>query len=209
MKKKMIGVLLLSLICLAGCGKSKSDETISTKEAVISTEEDQAKTEMVKSENNADGDKFDYRAEITDLRIGDTVCVESMGPEAKLQYKVTLNAVEYAESEINGFDGAGDDFIIVDITLEGVGPDVSFGVILTQLYLGRSTELTPEQQANYGLNTFADAEEVLSEGEIVTGKLAVRYQKSDLTVEKRGMGTTKYIYTVDESEIKDYVPGEQ
>lgn len=209
MKKKIIRVLLISLICLAGCGNNNSDETSSTNKEITSNEEDQAKSEDVKSDNNAGKDKFDYEAEFSDLRIGDTVCVESMAPDGKLQYKVTLNSVEYAESEINGLDGEGDDFIILDVTLEGIGPDVSYGVIFTQLYIGGSLQLAPEHQANYGLNTFSDAEEVLSEGDIITGKLAARYPRSELTVEKRGMGTTKYVYTVDENEIKDYVPGEQ
>ncbi|MGL5436111.1 MAG: hypothetical protein ACRDBO_12025 [Lachnospiraceae bacterium] len=202
MKKRILGILLVLTVSMAGCGESTSEERDATNGGSTVSVEDTMSKETGK-------DEFDYEAEFLDLRIGDTVCVESSAPGGKLQYKVTLNAVEYSESEINGLDGEGDDFIILDLTLEGVGPDVSYGVILTQLYLGRSVELAPELQELYGLNTFANAEDMLTAGEVVTGKLAARYPKTGLTVEKRGMLTTKYTYTVDESEIKDYVPGEQ
>lgn len=201
--KKKIGFILLLAVCLAGCGKNDTSET-STATPEKKVEEN--KQEESKQEEQSE---FDSKAEFNDLKIGDTVCVETAGPEDKLQYKLTLNSIEYSEGSINGMDGEGDDFIIADITLEGIGPDISYGVILTQLYFGRSTELVPEQQASYGLNTFADADEFLSEGESVTGKVAARYDKGDLTLEKRGMSTTKYVYNVSESEIKDYVQGEQ
>jgi len=206
MRKKFLGTLLILVICIVGCGKSDASEPRVTSGESATNEQE---TTSTKSENKTEKDEFETTAEFLDLRIGDTVCVASAGLDEIWQYKFTLNSIEYAAGEINDYDGEGDGFVVADITLEGVGPDVNYGIILTELYIGRSNQFTPEHQESYGLNVFSNPDDVLSEGEKVTGKIAIRYGRKELTIEKRSMETTKYIYTVEESEIKDYVPGQQ
>lgn len=205
-KKRYPVILLLTVLCIAGCSGSTVDNTATEAAASKTVDSNEGDTT---GEEKTGSEKFDSKAEFTDLRIGDTVCLASLGPEDTWQYKFTLNSVEYADGEINGLNGDGDGFIILDITLEGVGPDVSYGIVLTDLYIGRSSQFQTEQQEDYGLNAFSNADEVLKSGDEVRGKIAVRYDKHNLTVEKRGMMTTKFIYTVDESEIKGYISGEQ
>jgi len=207
MKKKIIGVLLILVIGIVGCGRSNASEPSVAKD--ITNKEETTSGEDTESDNEAGKDEFDADAEFPDLRIGDTVCVAAAGPDETFKYKFTLNSVEYADGEINGYDGKGDGFVVVDITLEGVGPDVSYGIILTELYIGRSNQFTPERQGEYGLSVFSNPDDVLSKGEKITGKIAIKDTREELTVEKRSLLTTKFAYNVDESEIKDYVPGEQ
>jgi len=210
MKIKCLGILLVAVICIAGCGKSTTDETSITNEKNTTSEKNTTDKKDTISEGNAGKDEFDVGAEFPDLRIGDTVCVATEGVEEPYQFKWTLNSVEYADSEINGFSvkGSTDGFIVLDITLEGVGPDVSYGIVFSQTYIERY-QFYPEHQSDYGLNTFSNPDDVLAKGETVTGKIAVDWNKEDLEIQKNGILITQFTYTVEESEIKDYIPGEQ
>lgn len=212
MKKIYLGFLLIVVMCITGCANNTADKVSDeiTEIMEITEKGSGAPAEENKlSEEKAGIDEFDDEAEFMDLRLGDTVNVATAGLEETWKYKFTLNSVEYAEGEINGYDGEGDDFIILDISVKGAGPDVSYGLILTELYLGGNIQVSPERQADYGLNTFANPDETLSDGEEVRGRIAIMYDKGDIEVERRAMATTKFLYTVGVDEIKDYTPGEQ
>jgi len=210
MRKRYLGILLVLALFVAGCGKKNTGETNAANEESAVNEENTTSKEDTKSENNAGKDKFDVGAEFLDLRIGDTVCVAVSGVEEPYQFKFTLNAVEYADGEINGYpaESGTEGAIVLDVTLEGVGPDVSYGIIFSQTYIGRHQFYT-EDQADYGLSTFSNPDETISKGEKITGRIAIMWGKEDFVVEQSGVTSTKFAYTVQESEIKDYVSGEQ
>jgi len=210
LKKKYLGILLLIAVCVVGCGENSTEKPSTTDTQDAISEESPLNEKETKGEDETGNDKFDIKAEFPNLRIGDSVCVEGMGGEGTYQYKFTLNAVEYSNGEINGFpaDSDSDGFIVIDVTLEGVGSDVSYGIVFSQLYVG-GLQFYPKEQADYGLNTFANPDEMLSEGEKITGRIAINFAKTDIEVNKTGILMTQFIYNVAENEIKDYIPGEQ
>jgi len=210
MKIKCLAILLVVAMCMTGCGKNSTDEAGGANEGKATSEKTTTNEQDIMSEVKSERDKFDVEAEFPDLRIGDTVCVATSGVEEPYQYKLTLNSVEFANGEINGFpaDSDSEGFTVIDVTLEGAGPDVSYGIVFSQMYID-GFQFYPEHQSEYSLNTFSNPDGILSKGDKVTGRIALMWVKDNLVVEKSGVLTTQYAYTVDESEIRDYVPGEQ
>lgn len=211
MKNRILGLLLLITMCVSGCGKSPANARDTLKDENVFIVESASSETGKKDNNKVVSGEFDSEAIFLDMRIGETVCVGLDSIIDAYQYKFTLNTVEYAEGSINGVEASSDfgGYIVLDITLEGVGPDISYGEVLTELRIDKNFQFAPESQVFFGLNVFSDPDKILTKGEKVTGRITIAYVRDQLTIDQCGMMSTKFTYNVEESDIKDYVEGEQ
>ncbi|MDT1957331.1 hypothetical protein MX629_02715 [Carnobacterium divergens] len=198
MKRASLLIIAVALsLGLLACGVDKQESTNDNSNKV--------------SENKkkpSDKGKKDY----TNLKIGETAIVEIF-TDQDYKYELTLNSVEYAEGEINGYTDVNYDFpgfFILNITVKNLGPAVNYGQLL-QFSYSNSDVYPGNQKPKYGLMTFSDENKKLEENEVLTGRIAVIADgKHGGTLETKVRGfMSDFSFQVEDSEVKDYKQGDQ
>ena len=197
---KRFSLLIITVILSVGllaCGTDKSESTTDNSNKVSENKK-----------NSSEQGKKDYK----NLKIGETAIVEIF-TDQDYKYELTLNSVEYAEGEINGYTEVSYDhpgFFILNITVKNLGPAVNYEQILQFTYSNRA--VYPESLGlEYGLMKFGDENKKLEKNEVITGRVAtLSGGKHGGIMETKVQGfMSDFSFQVEDSEVKDYKQGDQ
>ncbi|TFJ46294.1 hypothetical protein CKN80_05575 [Carnobacterium divergens] len=197
MKKFGLLIMMFTLSTwLLACGTDKSE----------STNENSNKVSENKKNSNEKGKK-DY----TNLKIGETAVAEIF-TDKDYKYEFTLNSVEYAEGEINGYTDVNYDypgFFILSITIKNLGPEINYGQFLDFSF--SNNNIYPEIiGTDYGLMSFADGNKKLKKNETITGRVAtISSGKHGGKLDMSEFLASGFSFQVEDSEVKDYKQGDQ
>ncbi|MCO6019131.1 hypothetical protein AB6887_00385 [Carnobacterium divergens] len=192
----LIMTVTLSLGLLA-CGTDKSEST-----------NDNSNKVSENKKNSSEQGKNDYK----NLKIGETAVVEIF-TDQDYKYELTLNSVEYADGEINGYTEVSYDFpgfFILDITIKNLGPAVNYAQMLQFSY--SNNDVYPSiLGTEYGLMKFGDENKKLEKNEVITGRVAtLSGGKHGGIMETKVQGfMSDFSFQVEDSEVKDYKQGDQ